>query len=206
MTTTTPQSTAPTDRGRRRREAVVDAAAELFLDRGFHGTSVDDVGAAAGISGPGLYRHFRSKDELLMAVLDRLWQHLRPVLDEAAELDPEAAVDRLLDAQLDLAFEQPAAVVLLVRELRHLPEDYLRLARRNHRRYLDAWARALMGMRPELDLDTARSIAAALHGMIDSAALYRRVIPGGLSATRQRELLERSSRAMLAEVLAPSKG
>ena len=206
MTGPAPSVAARTDRGRRRREAVLDAAAELFLDRGFHGTSVDDVGAAAGISGPGLYRHFRSKDELLMAVLDRLWQQLRPALDEAAALEAKAGVERLLEAQLDLAFEQPAALVLLVRELRHLPDDYRSRARRNHRRYLDAWADALIAVRGDLDRDTARSIASALHGLIDSAALHRTVITGGLGQARQRDLLERSARAVLADAVHPSLG
>lgn len=203
MPSPAPPVDARTDRGRRRRAAVLDAAAELFLDRGFHGTSVDDVGAAAGISGPGLYRHFRSKDELLMAVLDRLWQQLRPVLDEARAADPVDGVERLLAAQLDLAFEQPAALVLLVRELRHLPEDYRTSARRNHRRYLDVWADVVVGVRPDLDRDEARSIAAALHGLIDSAALHRTVLPGGLSRHRQRLLLERSARAVLADAVDP---
>jgi AcrR family transcriptional regulator len=206
MTPTAPPVDARTDRGRRRREAVVDAAAELFLDRGFHGTSVDDVGAAAGISGPGLYRHFRSKDELLMAVLDRLWQELRPALDEAQTLDPVDGVERLLAAQLDLAFEQPAALVLLVRELRHLPEDYRTRARRNHRRYLDVWADVMIGVRPDLDRDSARSLAAALHGLIDSAALHHKVLPGGLGRAKQRALLERSARAVLAEAVDPAFG
>jgi AcrR family transcriptional regulator len=196
-----PATTPRTDRGRRRREAVLDAAAELFLDRGFHGTSIDDVGAAAGISGPGLYRHFPSKDALLMAVLDRIWQQLRPAIDEAAALDADASVERLLEAQLDLAFDQPAALVLLVRELRHLPADYRDRALRNHRRYLDAWADAILGVSPSLDRDTARGIALAVHGLIDSAALHRQVAPRGLARARQRELLERLARSVLAETV-----
>src|SRR5690606_14463159 len=129
-------STAPaTARGRRRREELLDAAEQLFLDQGFHGTSVDDLGAAAGISGPGLYRHFASKDAVLMAVLDRIWAQLRPAIDTAADQDPETALATLLDAQLELAMGQPSALVLLVRELRHLDVEYRRLAARNHRRY-----------------------------------------------------------------------
>lgn len=201
---TAPTLAARTDRGRRRREAVLDAAAELFLERGFHGASVDDVGAAAGISGPGLYRHFRSKDELLMAVLDRIWERLRPALDAAVHQEPDRAVELLLEAQLDLAFEQPAALVLLVRELRHLPEEYRSRARRNHRRYLDAWADALIGVRSDLDRDTARGLASALHGLIDSAALHRQVIPRGLPKAQQRQLLVRAARAVLDDALAPS--
>jgi AcrR family transcriptional regulator len=176
---------------------VVDEAAALFLERGFHGTSVDDVGAAAGISGPGLYRHFASKDALLMAVLDRLWEQLRPAINDAADRDPADAVDVLLAAHLELAIGQPAALVLLVRELRHLPDDYRALAMRNHRRYLDAWATAIAGVHPQLDRAMARTVALAVHGLVDSAALRGQAIPDGISRTRQRALLEHLAHATL---------
>ena len=48
-----------------RREQLLDTAAELFAERGFHGVSVNDIGEACGISGPALYKHFNSKDDLL---------------------------------------------------------------------------------------------------------------------------------------------
>ncbi|HSK23958.1 MAG TPA: TetR/AcrR family transcriptional regulator [Egicoccus sp.] len=165
-------SAAPaTARGRRRREELLDAAEQLFLDQGFHGTSVDDLGAAAGISGPGLYRHFASKDALLMAVLDRIWAQLRPAIDTAAGQEPDEALTTLLEAQLELAMGQPSALVLLVRELRHLDLEYRRLAARNHRRYVDAWVDALRRRTPHLTDEDARSTVLAVHGLIDSVAI-----------------------------------
>ena len=62
--------------GPTRREQILDAAAELFARYGFHGVGIDDIGKAVGISGPALYRHFRSKDamlaEMLTGISDRL--------------------------------------------------------------------------------------------------------------------------------------
>src|SRR3954463_3542383 len=52
-----------------RREQILAAAAELFARHGFHGVGIDDIGAAVGISGPALYRHFRSKDAMLGEML-----------------------------------------------------------------------------------------------------------------------------------------
>ena len=43
-----------------RREQILDTAARLFAERGFHGVSVVELGAACGISGPALYKHFES--------------------------------------------------------------------------------------------------------------------------------------------------
>ncbi len=64
-------------------------AARLFAERGFHGVGVDEIGAAVGISGPGLYRHFPGKDamlaELLVGISERLLEggRLRVAEDEA---------------------------------------------------------------------------------------------------------------------------
>ena len=52
-----------------RREQILGTAAELFAARGFHGVSVADLGAACGISGPALYKHFVSKDAVLAEML-----------------------------------------------------------------------------------------------------------------------------------------
>lgn len=193
------EASAPpaTDRGRRRREAVLDAAAHAFHTHGFHGASVDDVCAEAGITGPGLYRHFESKDALLMAVLDRIWTSLRPALDTADERQPGEALEVLLDAHLDLALGQPTALALLVRELRHLPDEYRQRARRNHERYVAAWASALQGMYPDLDDATARATALAVHGLVDSAALRGEAGAAGLPRSEHRALLETLARRVL---------
>src|ERR1044072_5435504 len=58
------QAPAPT-----RRSAALKEAARLFAERGFHGVGVDEIGAAVGISGPGLYRHFAGKDAMLAELL-----------------------------------------------------------------------------------------------------------------------------------------
>lgn len=170
---------APTARGRRRREAILDAATSLFDERGFPGTSIDDIGAAAGITGPGLYRHFASKDAILSAVFDRLWRRLRPAVEAADVLVPGEALEVLVDAHVDLALEDPAAIMLLVRELRHVPVDYQRTAARTHRRYVDAWMRPLQAARPGLTDDDARTTALAVHGLIDSAAITPDAAPVG---------------------------
>ena len=59
-------------RTQRTRETIVDAARDTFVTRGYRATSLRDVAAAAGISHPGLLRHFATKDALLGAVVDQL--------------------------------------------------------------------------------------------------------------------------------------
>jgi AcrR family transcriptional regulator len=72
-----------------RRDQILSRAADLFAARGFHGASVHDVGAACGISGPALYRHFSSKDamlaEMLVSISERLLAEGRSRVAEAAD-------------------------------------------------------------------------------------------------------------------------
>jgi AcrR family transcriptional regulator len=160
-----------TVRGQQRREAILDAAAALFLERGFHGTSIDEVGAAAGISGPGVYRHVASKDALLMAVLDRLWSEgFGPAIRAVRGAPPRDALEILIATHVDLAIGQATALVVLVTELRHLPDDYRARALHNHRRYVDAWVGPIRELKRGASDEQARAVAAALHGLIDSAA------------------------------------
>ncbi|MDR9450605.1 MAG: TetR/AcrR family transcriptional regulator [Acidimicrobiia bacterium] len=186
---------APTARGRRRREQIIEAATRLFHTQGFHPTSMDEIGAAAGITGPGLYRHFSSKDDILLAVFDRIWDLLRGAIERSAGLEPEDALDVLIDTHTTLALDQGAELMLLVRELRYVPEYYQRAAERNDARYTDAWAEAIIKLRPELSLGEARVKSRGLIGLIGSAA---RVGSAGLtSRPRYRQLLRQMCRGSL---------
>lgn len=169
----TTQTPAPTARGRRRRRSIIDAAAELFAQRGFHATGIDDIGAAAGITGPGIYRHFAAKEDLLIAVLDRMWERLRDALERAEGQPAEEAFTTLAEAHAALALEDPASVGVLLRELRHAPDWYQRAAQRNEDRYLEAWSRVVVGLRPDLDPPTARAVARALTTLLWSPAAER---------------------------------
>lgn len=147
----------------------MDAATELFYRKGFPATSIDEIGEAAGITGPGIYRHFESKDEILLAVFDRIWGLIRPAL-EAAERQPGRALELLLDAHLDLAIEHRPELLVLVRELRHVSPEYRKATERNDSRYMDAWASAISVVRPRLGLERTRAAARAVTGLISSAA------------------------------------
>jgi len=63
-------------RGSGRRAQILAVAAELFAKHGYHGVSIADLGAAVGVSGPALYRHFEGKDALLAEMLISISEHL----------------------------------------------------------------------------------------------------------------------------------
>src|SRR5205814_4195238 len=64
-----------------RRELIVEAAGRLFGERGYDGTRLDEIAAAAGVTKPILYRHFGSKRDRYLALLARHQQDLPSFLD-----------------------------------------------------------------------------------------------------------------------------
>ena len=87
-----------------RREQILAIAAELFAEKGFHGVSIAELGAACGFSGPAIYRHFRSKDavlaEMLVSISDELLAVGRQRARDAAS--PTAALESLIDWHVSL--------------------------------------------------------------------------------------------------------
>src|ERR1700742_2300084 len=93
-------ATAKRRKGARRRAAILEAASDLFRERGFRATSLDDIGAAAGVSGPAIYRYFKSKHELLAVLIEDAATAWRAAVDDVLRADapPMATLEHLIDA------------------------------------------------------------------------------------------------------------
>jgi len=153
-----------------RREEILDAAARLFARHGFHGVSIDDIGAAAGISGPGLYRHFPGKTAMLAEMLLLI---SRQLLEEGsrrvvAAADPPAALDALLRWHISFALAQPALITVQDRELGNVPEPDRRRIRRLQRLYVEEWVTVLSELFPGTPQARLRAATHAAFGLLNS--------------------------------------
>ena len=153
-----------------RREQILATAADLFAARGFHGVSVVDLGAACGISGPALYKHFASKDAVLAEMLVSISEELLGVGRErvAAAPDAEGALAGLVDWHVDFALRHRPLIVVQDRDWQSLPPDAREQVRLLQREYVDLWAAQLGRVHPGLDLEHARAMAHAAFGLINS--------------------------------------
>jgi AcrR family transcriptional regulator len=79
-----------------RRDELVDRALELFYRHGFHATGIDRVLAESGVAKMTLYKHFRSKDELILAALRRRDERFRSWFMREVERRGRSARERLL--------------------------------------------------------------------------------------------------------------
>ena len=169
-----------------RRSQILDVAARLFAERGFHGVSVGDIGKAVGISGPALYKHFDSKDavlaEMLVAISERLLAEGRDRVASAA--GPDAALEALVDWHVAFALAQPSLIVVQDRDWQSLPGAARERVRALQREYVDLWAAQLRRRDPGLGADRARAMAHATFGLINSTPHSSR-----LPAPGMRELL-----------------
>jgi len=153
-----------------RRQQLLDAAASLFADRGFTSVRLEDLGAAVGISGPAVYRHFPNKEAVLVELMVGISEYL---LDGGREVVGREAVDSgtvsaLVEFHLDFAFETPAFIRIQDRDLQSLPEGARRKVRRMQREYVELWVEVLCAVDPELNEADARTTAHAVFGLINS--------------------------------------
>jgi len=85
-----------------KRELLIQAALELFSKKGFHGVGIDAISERAGVTKKTLYHHFRSKDELILAVLRYYDEMFRNSLMRLVESKAQQPLDRLM-AVFDVA-------------------------------------------------------------------------------------------------------
>jgi AcrR family transcriptional regulator len=161
----------PAGRRRSRRAEILEIAVRLFVTRGYHGVSMDEIGAAAGVTGPALYHHFARKEAMLADALYPVSESLlaggRARTAEHAS-DPAAALVALVDFHVDFALENPAVIALHLHELDRLPEEPRREIRRLQRLYVEVWVDALTALRAELTAAEARVLAHAAFGLMNS--------------------------------------
>ena len=153
-----------------RREQILAAAAELFARHGFHGVGIDDIGSAVGISGPALYRHFRSQDAMLGEMLTSISEILLTGGQARVEHagTPVAVLGELVRFQVDFALDNPALITVQERNLGNLTDPDRRRVRALQRRYVEVWVDTIRAAAPDTDEPTARAAAHAVFGLINS--------------------------------------
>ena len=157
-------------------DAILRAAVDEFLEKGYDGSSMDAVAARAGLTKGGLYHHFSSKEELLFAVHERLMRPIVGLLDKASEAP--RAVDGLrsfISGYVDLCDDPSELAVELLGVVKGLltPDwqpDYADHVRMMGRRLTALYARAVD--EGDLAVETPADVALALLGALEGLEIY----------------------------------
>jgi AcrR family transcriptional regulator len=166
MTAITQRSRAKADR----RSALLAAAARLFAERGFERVTLEDIGGAAGISGPAVYRHFAGKQAVLAAILVDASEGLLAGGQTVVEREPDAAAALQELVAFHVAFAVANAPVIRVqdRDLDSLAESDQRAVRTLQRDYVQLWVDLLARLDPSAGAAALRARAHAGFGLMNS--------------------------------------
>ncbi len=166
-------------RGEARRNQILQAAIRLFREHGFHGTSMDQIGALAGVSGPALYHHFRNKQQILAAVFfsagDEVFERIQRSAREAQ--DPQSRLAAIITNYVDaIAVRQDVPVIY--EEARNLAPADAERSRRRRRLFQEYLAHAIGSVRPDLFPAETQQLAIAVIWMIHSLGFAEPALEG----------------------------
>ncbi|WP_236789167.1 TetR/AcrR family transcriptional regulator [Amycolatopsis sp. GM8] len=186
-----------------RRNQLAAIAAELFRARGYHGVGINDIAAAAGITGPALYRHFADKQAVLAYVL------LSGVRDIEVETTTALSslekpsglqVDRLLNRIATASVERREVAALWRWEGKHLAAQDQREIGKRSSTILTAWAKVLLEIRPELAATDAELLCWAALSVFGSVSVHHTTV----ARRRFVQLLSELAKRVLSADLPPA--
>ncbi len=184
------------------RDRIIETARQLFLTRGFAGTGIAAILKEAGVRSGSLYYFFKSKDELLVAVLDQYKGLLRPILIdpvEAATNDPIGRVFALLESYRGFLLETGCRMGCPIGNLALEISDTHDEARDRVRENFDAWCACVEGWlvdagdRLPNDLDRAelaRFVLTVMEGAQMQAKANKKIKAYEASITQLRHYFE----------------
>ena len=182
-----------------RHAALLHEAARLFAERGFAGVSLEELGAAVGVTGPAVYRHFANKQALLGAILVGVSEQLlaggREVIE--AETTAETRLDGLVRFHVDFALSDADVIRVQDRDLESLSDPDRHTVRRLQREYVELWIGVLGDMHPDRAPGNLRVRAHACFGLINSTPHSVRGLRDAPHEQAVRGILESMARTVL---------
>jgi len=161
-----------------RKDVIVQAAASLFLEKGYKAASMRDLAERVGVEAASLYNHIRSKTELLhdicFAVANRYWEHLYQV--ENTDTPVINKIEALLRFQINQMIYNYAEVHVSDREWRHLAEPYLsnyQSQRRNYRKRFAALVEKGIEQGQIKSIDAPTAVLIMLHAISGIESWHR---------------------------------
>ena len=153
-----------------RREQLLNEAIVLFAEQGYQAVSIEDIAAAAGLTGTSIYRHFTTKNQILVSAITRGAEWLRLDLNRALARtgSPEQTLRALVASYLGLVLEHPDLISVMLTETGHLPDQDQRRILQEQRDYIAEWVNLLVAIHPDESEDIARCRAQAAFTMANT--------------------------------------
>jgi AcrR family transcriptional regulator len=183
-----PAAGAVPRRSRYDQERLLAVAVEVFIERGYDGTSMEDLARAAGITKSSIYHHIEGKEQLLRLAVQRALDALFALVDEARapRLPAVQRLEQLIGRMVEVLVAELPYVTLMLRVRGNTDTERFALERRREfdqlMRGLVAEAAAAGDIRADLDLAVVERL---VTGMINSITEWYR--PGRVPLPELRE-------------------
>lgn len=162
---------------------ILDAAAGLFAKRGFADVGVDEIGKAAGVTGPAIYRHFKGKDEILATLCENALDALFLATGTDSD-DPWDEIAALVSGHAAFMIEHRALGGVWIREGRLLSDTYRSRIHRRQRQFIERWIDTVHRCLPSRPTEQLTTLTFAAIGSLNSIATWPPAAlqgdPGGL--------------------------
>ncbi len=171
-----PAADSTPDKGPRRpsnrRDLILEAAIDLFHRNGYPATGVDDIGKAVDVSGPAIYRHFSSKEEILLEAIRLAADEVHSAnnVARASGAESDVLLEAFIRAYARVAIQQSALISVWTSEARHLTSARRSPMTRRLRAWRDEWAEVLQTVRPEINADQDTVLVVGAIGLITTLA------------------------------------
>jgi AcrR family transcriptional regulator len=178
-----------------RRQRILTAAAELVAERGYHDVGISEIAAAAGVTGPAIYRHFDNKSAVLVAMFDRVIDDLTAEVLEivSADQEPLTMLRAMIESHVRIVIVDRILMRVYHNEIANLPDYDSRRLRRKQRLYLEEWVHILGVLRPKVNDVILRALVHAAVGAIQSTLFCQ----SGLTQQQLGDLLASVAEAAL---------
>lgn len=155
-----------------RRQDILDAALDLFARHGYSGTGIDDIGAAVDITGQGVYRHFSSKEEILIEAFEEAGKLMVDALAQSKQQRPALALNTLVKAHATMAVRHASWIQIWSHEGHNLPKRWSGQSKNLQVRYVDWFAHVIGELRPDLTEPECTEMVHAIIGALNSGSTY----------------------------------
>jgi AcrR family transcriptional regulator len=150
-------------------EKILLVATDLFYDKSYGGVAVDEIGVAAGLTGPAIYRHFKGKGEILAALFDRAIDGLLSATGSTSS-DPFADLAHRIKAHANYVLSQRKLAGIWIREGRSLSTEHRSRLRRRETSYVGQWVECIGRCFPHLSAQQCELAALTALGCINSVS------------------------------------
>ena len=149
------------------------AAAELFAADGYPAAGMDQIGAAAGITGPAIYRHFDSKAAILAAVFDGIIDAVTARPDSlSGDHSPADELLGLVRVYADAVAARRRLMAVFVREVHHLPPEHRVSLADRQRSLVRQWRALVSVIHPDWSPEVVRATVHGCFGMLNALGTF----------------------------------